>query len=238
MEIVLDVVNHVYRNTITDQKYTSVTNFIGQYKQTFDKDKWSQHVADRDGVDKSVILDTWKQLTKDAQDKGTNAHTAMELYVKNKHREPGYDELLDSFDEKTKSIIKPSSQVLSETIVYNHQHMLAGTADLFVVNGDVFHVLDYKTNKKFNFFSKYSEYFKEPIEYLQQCEFTTYSIQMSVYAHLFELMTGKRCASIRVLYLREFADKRFWQDIHCTYLKSAVKELMQNRLITLEQETV
>jgi hypothetical protein len=107
-----------------------------------------------------------------------------------------------------------------------------------VVNGDVFHVLDYKTNKKFNFFSKYSEYFKEPIDYLQQCEFTTYSIQMSVYAHLFELMTGKKCASIRVLYLREFSGKRFWQDIHCTYLKSAVKELMQNRLLTLEQETV
>jgi hypothetical protein len=107
---------------------------------------------------------------------------------------------------------------------------LAGTADLIVENDNIFYVMDFKTNKKFNFINKYNEYFYEPIDYLPQCEFTTYTIQLSIYAYMYELLTGKKCGGLKIFYLREFNDKTFWQEIPCTYMKSTVIDLFNDKL--------
>ena len=229
MEVVLDAATHVYSNTTTGERYTSVTNFISQYKKPFDKDFWSKKIAKRDGVDQQTVLDAWKDITVAAQNRGTNVHLVMERYIKEHYVEPGFEELVDSFVKRTNTVIKSDSNVLSETVLYSHEHRIAGTADLIVENGDIFHVMDFKTNKKFNFNSKYNEYFYQPIDYLQQCEFNTYTIQLSIYARLHEMMTGKRCGSLRVFYLREFQN-RFWQEINCNYMRSTVDDLLGDHL--------
>lgn len=229
MEVVLDAESHVYTNTHTQERYTSVTNFIAQYKKPFDKDFWSKRVAARDGVTQQAVLDSWKSITETAQTRGTNVHLVMERYIKEHYVEPGFEELVDSFIKRTSNIIKSDSLVLSETLLYSHAHKLAGTSDLIVENGDIFYVMDFKTNKKFNFVSKYNEYFFEPIDYLQQCEFNTYTIQLSIYARLYELMTHKRCGGLKIFYLRDFQGK-FWQEINCTYIRSAVDELFTDRM--------
>lgn len=229
MDVVLDHEKHVYTNTTNGDVYTSVTNFISQFKKPFDKDFWSKKVAQREGVDQSVILDTWNNLTKTAQGKGTAIHLVMERFIKERYVESGFEELTDSFYKKTSHIINNTSSVLSEQLLYSHEHKLAGTADLIVDNGDVFHILDFKTNKKFNFISKYNEYFFEPVDYLQQCEFNTYTIQLSIYAYLYELLTGKKCGGLKIYYLRDFSG-RFWQEINCSYMKSAVRDMLENRM--------
>jgi hypothetical protein len=99
-----------------------------------------------------------------------------------------------------------------------------------VENKNIFHVMDFKTNKKFNYTNKYNEYFFEPIDYLPQCEFTTYTIQLSIYARMHELLTGKKCAGMKVFYLREFKDKTFWQDIPMIYMKDTVDKLFKDKL--------
>lgn len=230
MSIELDKDRHVYINTETGDTYTSVTSFISRYKKPFDKDFWSKKIAAREGVDPSVILDTWKNLTTTAQDRGTNIHTIMERFLKEKHIEPGHEELIESFNKKTYGILKNNSKVLSESILYLHDHKLAGTADLIVENGGIFHVLDFKTNKKFNFQSKYNEYFLEPLDYLQQCEFTGYTLQLSIYAYMHEKITGKKCGGLKIFYLREF-DGAFWQEINCTYMRGAVEDMLQHKAI-------
>lgn len=228
MSIELDKERHVYINTVTGETYTSVTNFISKYKKPFDKEFWSKKIAQREGVDPSVILDTWKSLTQTAQDKGTNIHTVMENFLKDGSIEPGYEVLVDSFTKKTSSIIKQNSKILSESIVHLDEHQLAGMADLIVVNGNIFYVLDFKTNKKFNFQSKYNEYLLEPIDYLPQCEFTTYTLQLSIYAYMFEQMTGKKCGGLKIFYLREF-EGSFWQEINCAYMRGAVQDMLDHR---------
>lgn len=223
MSIELDVERHVYINTDTQDKYTSVTNFISQYKKPFDKDFWSKKIAAREGVDPSVILETWKSLTRTAQDRGTGIHSIMEKYLKEHTYHPCDEPLIESFRSITKHIIKRTSKILSETILYSHEYKLAGMADLIVENGDVFHVLDFKTNKKFNFTSKYNEYFLHPIDYLQQCEFTGYTLQLSTYAYMHEQLTGKKCGGLKILYLR---DQDVWEEINCTYMRGAVVDLL------------
>lgn len=229
MKVVLDPETHTYTNEL-GEVYTSVTTFIGTYKKPFDKDKWSNVVAKREGVSQKEILDKWADITVTAQNRGTNVHLVMENYIKDKKIEKGFEELVDSFIKKTYGIINDTSLVLSEELLYSDQYKLAGTADLIVENKDIFHVMDFKTNKKFNYNNKYSEYFYEPIDYLQQCEFTTYTIQMSIYAYMYELLTGKKCGGLKIFYLREFKDKTFWQEVNCTYMKSTVRDMFEDKL--------
>lgn len=230
MPVTLNHDTHVYTNTETGEVYTSVTTFIGKYKKPFDKDKWSKYVAQRDGLSQEEVLDKWSTITTTAQNRGTNVHLIMENYIKEKKIEKGYEEFVDSFIKKTNGIILPDSKILSEELLYSHEHKLAGTADLIVENKNIFHVMDFKTNKKFNYTNKYNEYFFEPIDYLPQCEFTTYTIQLSIYARMHELLTGKKCAGMKVFYLREFKDKTFWQDIPMIYMKDTVDKLFKDKL--------
>lgn len=231
MSVTLNHDTHVYTNTETGEVYTSVTTFIGKYKKPFDKDKWSKYVAQRDGLSQEEVLDKWSNITTTAQNRGTNVHLIMENYIKEKKIEKGYEEFVDSFIKKTNGIILPDSKILSEELLYSHEHKLAGTADLIVENKNIFHVMDFKTNKKFNYTNKYNEYFFEPIDYLPQCEFTTYTIQLSIYARMHELLTGKKCAGMKVFYLREFKDKTFWQDIPMIYMKDTVDKLFKDKLL-------
>ena len=231
MPVTLNHDTHVYTNTETGEVYTSVTTFIGKYKKPFDKDKWSKYVAQRDGLSQEEVLDKWSTITTTAQNRGTNVHLIMENYIKEKKIEKGYEEFVDSFIKKTNGIILPDSKILSEELLYSHEHKLAGTADLIVENKNIFHVMDFKTNKKFNYTNKYNEYFFEPIDYLPQCEFTTYTIQLSIYARMDELLTGKKCAGMKVFYLREFKDKTFWQDIPMIYMKDTVDKLFKDKLL-------
>ena len=231
MPVTLNHDTHVYTNIETGETYTSVTTFIGKYKKPFDKDKWSKYVAQRDGLSQEEVLDKWSTITTTAQNRGTNVHLIMENYIKEKKIEKGYEEFVDSFIKKTNGIILPDSKILSEELLYSHEHKLAGTADLIVENKNIFHVMDFKTNKKFNYTNKYNEYFFEPIDYLPQCEFTTYTIQLSIYARMHELLTGKKCAGMKVFYLREFKDKTFWQDIPMIYMKDTVDKLFKDKLL-------
>jgi hypothetical protein len=236
MSIELDKDRHVYINTASGETYTSVTNFISRYKKPFDKDFWSKKIAAREGVDPSVILDTWKNLTQVAQDRGTNIHAVMEDFFKTGVIEAGHEELIESFNKQTANITKKTSKFLSESILYLHDHKLAGTTDLIIENHDVFYVLDFKTNKKFNFHSKYNEYFLEPLNYLQQCEFTGYTLQLSIYAYMHENITGKKCGGLKIFYLRE-SDVDYWQEINCVYMRGAVEDMLKHKSDLEQQET-
>ena len=229
MPVKLDHKTHVYTNTDTGEKYTSVTTLIGNYKKPFDKDKWSKLVAQREGVSQDEILNKWSSITTTAQNRGTNVHLIMENYIKDKKIEKGYEELIDSFIKKTNGVILPNSKILSEELLFTHEYKLAGTADLVVENNNIFYIMDFKTNKKFNFINKYNDYFYEPIDYLPQCEFTTYTIQLSIYAWMYEQLTGKKCGGLKIFYLREFNDKTFWQEIPCTYMKSSVVDILNDK---------
>lgn len=229
MPVKLDHDTHIYTNTETGEQYTSVTTLINVYKKKFDSEKWSKLIAQREGKTQQEILNKWSEITVTAQIRGTNVHLVMENFIKDKKIEKGFEELIDSFIKKTTGIIVPTSKIFSEELLYSHEYKLAGTADLVVENNDIFYIMDFKTNKKFNFINKYNEYFYEPIDYLPQCEFTTYTIQLSIYAWMHEQLTGKKCGGLKIFYLREFNDKTFWQEIPCTYMKSSVIDLLKDK---------
>lgn len=229
MKVILDHEKHVYTNVETNENYMSVTTLISAYKKEFDKDFWSKKIAKRDGVSQETVLETWGTITKTAQNRGTDIHLAMERFLKENYVESGYEELTESFSKKMVGLIKNDTVIKSEELLFNDEHKLAGTADLIVENKNIFYVLDFKTNKAFNFISKYNDYFNEPLDFLQQNEFTTYTIQLSIYAYMHELLTGKKCGGLKIFYLREI-NGRFWQEINCIYMRDTVKSIFADKL--------
>jgi ATP-dependent exoDNAse (exonuclease V) beta subunit len=231
--IVFNEEKHTYTNADTDEQYISVTTLLSKYKTPFDKDKHSLRVAEREGVTQEMVLEMWAKENKKATDKGTKIHKLMENYVSFGEKENNYDWLYKSYDKAISYTVDKHKKIYSENLLHNDDYMIAGTADLIYDHGDYFTIGDFKTNKKFNYTSDFSEHFKAPIDHLLYCEFNNYALQMSLYAYMYELSSGKKCKKIVVFYLKE--DK--WQPIHCNYLKSDIKNILthyrQNKIKVL-----
>ena len=231
--ITFDQDSHTYTNSSTQEKYISVTTLLGKYKQPFDKEKHSLRVAKREGISQELVLEMWDKENKRSTDRGTKIHKLMENYIDFGERKDDYNWLYKSYDKAVTHTISKFNKVYSENLLYTHKYKIAGTADLIYDHGDYFTIGDFKTNKKFNYTSDFNEYFKTPIDHLPYCEFNNYALQMSLYAYMYEELTGKKCKKIVVFYLNE--DK--WQSIHCNYLKSDIQKILTHyyadNLITL-----
>ena len=222
--IIFDDKSHTYTNADTREKYISVTTLLGKYKTPFDKDKHSLRVAEREGVSQEMVLEMWEKENKRATDRGTKIHKLMENYVSFGEKSEDYDWLYKSYDKVISYSVDRFKKIYSENLLHNDEFKIAGTADLIYDHGDYFTIGDFKTNKKFKYSSDFNEHFKDPVDHLTYCEFNNYALQMSMYAYMYEITSGKKCKKIVVFYLKE--DK--WIPIHCNYLKSDIKNILSN----------
>lgn len=222
--IVFDEASHTYTNTDTNRKYTSVTTLLGKYKKPFDSHTHSLRVAEREGVTQQFVLESWKETTKIATDKGTKIHLLMENFIKNGEAVDGYTYLYKSYEKAVQKDVGSYKSIQSEKLLFEHNYEIAGTADLIYENKDSFIVGDFKTNKKFRYSSDFNEYLTAPVDHLTYCEFNSYALQLSLYAYMHEQLTGKKCSKIVIFYLQE--DR--WQSIVCNYLKSDILNILKH----------
>lgn len=221
-----DPVEHKYTNTETDEVYISATTILGKYKPKFDSVGMAERVARRDGLTAEIVLETWAAITKKATDKGSFVHKLLEDYILTGVVDNRLNWLYETFDKNIISTVPSYNKVHSELLLHNHDYKIAGTADLIYDVGNYFCVGDFKTNKAFKFDSKYNEYHLRPIDHLVCCEFNTYALQLSLYAYMYELMSGKKCKKLFILYLR--ADLKTFEVHHVNYLKNEVQLLLEH----------
>lgn len=225
--VIFNEEKHSYVNKYTGDLYTSTTTLIGKYKQAFEKDKISKAVARREGVDQKVILDRWEAANKQSLEFGNKIHKIIETYLKSRssYATSNLEErsIIDSFNEL--DIIDFSSEVLSEHQLANHEYMIAGTADIIQAKGAYFDVFDIKTNKKFNLYSQYDKFLKEPVDHLTECEYNTYNLQLSIYAYLYHQQTGRKARRLAVLYYDRGTNK--FIEYPMAFLKKDVMTLFE-----------
>lgn len=215
---------HSYTNS-EGEKYISVTTLLSEYKNKFDTEKHATRVALKEGVTKEFVIQLWEDITKTATDKGTEIHKALEDYITKVEAScDKHSDLCRSYDDIVSNNIDRHTEVLSEKLLYDDEYKVAGTADLIYDHDKYFTIGDFKTNKKFNFSSKYNEYFNEPLSHLNYSEFNSYALQLSLYAFMYEKLSGKQCRKIVVFYLAQ--DK--FIPIHCNYLKSDIINLLKH----------
>jgi len=197
--LVFDPVSHTYRHPDTNEEYISATTLLNRFKKKFDVEAVSKKIAEKEGVSQEEVKERWKKINSDSKVYGSKIHTVIETYNNSRVIEEGYEGLIQSY--KDLGIVKDEDSILVEEKLHNHFYKVAGTADIVrLEDKGGFSVFDLKTNKKFNFFSQYSEYFHKPLSHLTACEYTIYALQLSLYAFMFQTMSGRRVNQLGVIY--------------------------------------
>lgn len=223
MHINFDEKTHRYFNTITGDQYTSATQLLSLYKPKFDKDFHATRVAQREGVSKELVLSLWEHEKEKSCIKGKNFHSLLENYVKFGEMQEDYNWLYKSFEKQKEHLVGSSKKIYTEKLLWNDEFKLAGTCDLLYEHANNFTIIDYKTNKNISSYSKYGEYLLEPVDFLTNCEYNVYALQLSLYAYMFEQISNKKVRNLHILYLQE--DRFIPYTV--PYMKSEIISILQ-----------
>jgi hypothetical protein len=215
--VYLEPIEHKYYHKKTGETFKSVTTVLGMLEPEFDAEEIALAISMQDpskkkeqyqNMSQEEILAEWKRINNEANEYGTEVHEIMESYLlADKIYIPKTDyerEIILKFQEidpMTKGIIYP------ETILFSKKHKLAGTSDIIEDCGDYFNVWDFKTNKKLRFISEYDHWLKKPVSHLSDCQYNIYSLQLSIYAYMYQLETKKKVGRLGLFYLNPETNK-------------------------------
>jgi hypothetical protein len=206
-------------------QYISATTFLHEFQVPFEKEKFAALKAPKLGMTVEEVLAMWKQNAIDACTFGTKTHLIMEKYIIGKERNNEYSNLYESFDSIVADDFKWAKKVWSEKLLYSDEYRIAGTADLIIEHNDFeFSVGDFKTNKKIEFSNQWGQRMLDPISHLSDCNYNLYSLQLSLYAYLFSIISGKKCRKTFLMHLKD--DK--WNYIPCNYMEYEVKGMLNH----------
>ena len=201
--------DHIYY--MKGVKTKSVTSIIGQYKQPFDKDYWSQKKADERGITKEEILKEWKYKADFSCERGSAFHEFAENYLTNKvfpfpeykitnvlggkenmlECKEGVFKIIDMFKKFYNDSNGKLIPVRAEVVVGDEEWGVTGMIDQLFFNekSQQLEIWDWKTNKAIKKSNKWQQ-FKEPLSHLDVCELNTYSLQLSFYRLIVERNTN------------------------------------------------
>ena len=240
--IYLEPIAHKYHHRETGKIYKSVTTTLTSIEPHFDSEAVSAAIVNQldtvkqkryIGMNQQEILDYWQQLNDEANVYGTRVHDIVERnLLANKWLIPPDTEeglfehkVIEGYEALG---IEEGQAMWPERILFSEQYELAGTSDLIIDINDVFFdVGDYKTNRVFNFYNPYGyETLHKPFDHMQACQWSIYTLQLSVYAYMYELeFPHRKCRQIYVLYWDKTTEK--FQKIQIMYMKKEAKQLIE-----------
>ena len=230
-KVKLEPVEHRYfdRNGI---EYKSWSHLIRMLEPEFDKQMISKNVAKSEGVSQAVILERWDVKQKFAANHGTRVHNALERYDLDGSVLPEDTELIPMLRSVSSEYVG-YKKVYNELCMYHTNALVAGTADKVLCESThkdcPIDLADYKTNveKGIQFTSKYRKYLAWPLDHLQHCNYNTYSLQLSAYAYMLELLTKRRIGRLFIHYI-PYDNPLAHQKIPVPYMKEEVKLLFMS----------
>ena len=233
-DVVFTEDGHTY--TIEGNPATSVTTFIGQFKKTFIREFWAQRSAEKENKTVEEILNKWDSISTRACNKGSQFHAFAENYINNKIlNNTIYDSDLDleaynkieshflKYYENSKENLIP---IRSELCVGSSKLGICGMVDqlYYSIPLDGLVIFDWKTNKKIDYSSKYKNWMLDPISHLPECEFTTYSLQLSLYRYIIELETNLEIKKCFIVWFNENNDT--YKLIECADYRKEIQNML------------
>ena len=89
-------------------------------------------------------------------------------------------------------------------------------------------IWDYKTNKQIRMQSDYRKRFSAPINFIEECEFESYSIQLNLYKYIIEKNTNLKIGKLYLVWL--FEENETYQVIECKEYQSIIKLMIENQI--------
>ncbi len=214
----------------------STTTLIHKYEPPFDEEYWSIEKAYKYNIHPEEIKDAWKFINVKGTMKGSIIHDYAENKFLNKIfkypkdsiiKEFGFDPIIDEYnitkrhvDNFHKIAKNKLIPIKTECIIYDEESMVGGMFDMLFYNvtKNEYQIYDWKTNKSFSMFN---ERYKMLgcLSDLDNCDFETYSLQLSLYKYIIEKNTNIKLGKSYVVWFShnnleyriiEVADRTAW----------------------------
>ena len=220
---------HTYTDPSDHFKYLSVTKWVDQFKPFFDEKAQAQKIALRTGVTVDLILQEWKEKRDNSKIFGTAIHKELEYFhqtgkIKNKLFTP----VIDNFKQLRLNL--DTKTCFLEKLVFNRKLGIAGTSDVIIHNKDkkTFNVYDFKTNKKLRLHTPFKEVLKEPLNSFPATEYFIYSLQISMYAYLYKLMSRLEPLRLKIFWYNRVEPENYnnftgnWEVFNTPYMEEEI----------------
>lgn len=201
-EIIYRDDTHQYFNK-ENVEYKSVSRALKGIQVPFDSQGMSARMAKKIALESGIseqqaqkeILAEWESKKDGSIDKGNYVHDSMEQYA----IKGTCDDEMKEATEFLLKILKEHYRYFPETIIHSHTYRMAGRTDMALMRQKskvpVLDFLDYKSNiekgiqfdsinRKVDPYRHYNRFLLPPFDYLEDCNYNTYSLQLSIYAFM------------------------------------------------------
>jgi ATP-dependent exoDNAse (exonuclease V) beta subunit len=238
--------SHVYVDTITGKRLTSVTQLLSRHRPKFEKHSISKAISKRDDRPQSEILAEWNMKSRIGSYRGSLLHDHLENLWKGKvyntERPEDVKKLLEEYslrNEFDSSIA--TLQEMAMNYINDHDHYYPIALELVVGNSDIagqmdllvwddkkkcIVLVDYKTDKKMLDHSEYGKTFLSPLTNLADCEINKYSLQLSLYRKLLEDNTSLKIKRQEIVWFNY--KNTNYQVIPVKYMKKNINALLKS----------
>jgi hypothetical protein len=195
-----DEASHTY--TYDGRKLVSVTQFLGRFFEIFDGPKIARRVVTNPnskyhGRDPDELVAEWDANSRQARELGTLLHNNIQQQLVDGEV---YGERSDEFQHFEAFIAEKDWRPwMVEERVCCPEAGIAGTVDAVFEDpsGDVI-ICDWKRAKKMKFDNRWQKA-KPPIQHLDDCDLSKYSLQLSLYRYLLRERLQDRNVSLRLI---------------------------------------
>lgn len=248
--------DHSYKIDGEPSAKVSVTGLVGSVKEKFDEEKWAQIKADEFGCTPAEVKLAWKKNNQMATLQGSTLHNYIDNFYQNKvkpydrkfAKELLGDTLQEMMHRNLKVLVKQFMNFYSDTNEYilpvKNEFVvgdlgdtrICGMLDMLAYNTQkkCFEIYDFKTNKEFTEKSKFEKRLLFPVEHLDECEFSTYSLQLSLYKIFIQKYTDIEIGDIKVIWFS--INNEDYKIITLKYLPEECQEIL--RRFSAEQTIV
>ena len=204
------------------KEYLSTTKLLKTIEEPFNANMISMRMVNSKfpGASEEVLkkeqkklLDLWETKRKFAGDHGTRIHYELEQYFITGN----ISEKLEPVAKGISNFYKNHYKHYDELLLYNELYGVAGTTDKAVLRSKKNNIVDfgdYKTNvdkgitfdshrEKENKFTFENKYFLEPFNYVEACNYFSYSLQLSSYAYYAESTYGMKVGKLNIFFIDE-----------------------------------
>jgi hypothetical protein len=255
--IIFDEAPHVYYIDGSSQGWTSTTTFIHTFFAEFNGficaramvrgrnfpygdtkyNRYIPFVTKEDGTKRieseliKSIQDDWKKEGKEAADRGTNLHKVIEQYY-NEMPLPtplpsDWSYFLEFEEYRKKQGLVPFR---TEWLIFSEDHQTSGSIDMIMYrpSDGTYHIFDWKRSKAIAHNGYGGKKGKSCLKHLADCNYTHYSLQLSIYRYILETKYELPITSQQIVVLHPVNDT--YKSYQLPYLQKEVIAMFAEKL--------
>ncbi len=228
---------YVFRGTV---EFRSVSSVVSSFFSPFDTQRWSEHVARKEGRNRLEVIEEWDAKGTESREIGTFLHAQIEAYLMHRTVENStifrYNGEFVNIDKEVsiEREIQYFKQFMAENVIQpfraewhicDESYKIAGTIDLLCKNGQKYDIYDWKRSRKALPNQDVWQYGINGLEGIPDIKFYHYALQQNLYKYILERNYGITIGSMYLVVLHP---------IYSNYQKIKVPEMASELNIILK----